>query len=419
MRLYEGSDEMEERTQMVVAGVDTHLAEHVLCLLDGNGRPLMSASFPADEAGYAGLAAAIGDPAGCLAVGVEGTASYGAGLARHLLAAGYPVAEVLRPKRARRRAGRDKNDFADAERAARDALAGTGVSTPKSQDGWVEALRFLQVARDAAVQAQTAAMNRVKGLLATAPEPIRAKYLGMGDKAMMKALRRRRAGKGGSAVDAAAFLSLRSLSSSWDGARRQAASLGAEMAAILAEEAPALLAIYGCGTVTAAALAVAAGDNPSRLGSKGAFASLCAACPVDASSGQVVRRRLNRGGNRAANRALHQIVVVRLRHDGRTQAYAARRRAEGKTDREIVRCLVRYVANEVYRALLDPKAAPERPGPELRGLRLSLGVSQAAAGAALGVPSSRISDVERGVRRLPGLEDSYRAWLVEEEMRRA
>lgn len=170
------------------AGVDTHAGEHALCVLDCLGRVELREEFPADAAGYEALAAALGDPAGVACVGVEGTASYGAGLARHLLSAGFAVMEVLRLGRRGARRGRGKSDPADAERAARQALAGEDLSEPKSQDGWVDSLRWLLAAREGAVRAATAAANRALGLLVTAPEGLRARWRGEPTEAVMRAL---------------------------------------------------------------------------------------------------------------------------------------------------------------------------------------------------------------------------------------
>ena len=398
-----------KRAGAVFAGVDTHKDAHALCVLDALGGKLAEGFFPADAAGYDELARAIGEPSGCAAVGVEGAASYGAGLARRLAALGYPVVEVLRPGRGRRRRGEGKSDPADAERAARDAAAGNGTAVPKSHGDWVEAVRFLTVARDLAVRTSTACMNCAKGLVVTAPEPVRAALSGLRGAALMAELARERAGSG--PVEDALFASLRALALTWAEAKGRAAALEEAIAALVRENAPALLGMYGCGPVCAAKLAVAAGGNPERLRGEACFAALCGASPVEASSGKTVRHRLNRGGNRQANRALSDIAKVRMRRDGRTKAYVAKRTAEGKTKREIERCLKRYIAREAYRALLDPKAAGGPGGAALRQARLSLGLTQAEAASMLKVWSSQISRIERGAGGSPELVESYRSCL--------
>ena len=396
----------------VAAGVDTHRDEHALCVVDRAGRVLGRGSFPATTAGYDALAEAIGGPTACVAVGVEGTGSYGAGLARRLAELGYEVVEVVRPGRARRRPGEGKSDPADAERAALDALAGRGCP-PRVGGAWVEALRCRTVARDAAVGESTRAANRARALLVTAPAPVREALSGLGTPQLMARCSRRR--RGLAEPERSLWDSLRSLAASWRAARRAAEEHEAAMRAILEEHAPALLAVPGCGAVSAAKLAVAAGGDPGRLSGEAAFASLCGACPVEASSGKVRRHRLNRGGDRQANRALHTIARVRMRCDERTRRYVERRISQGKTRREVERILVRYIAREVYRALSrpapQPEADPARPGREARAERLRLGATQAQAAAALGVASARVSELERGVLLDAGLLARYREWL--------
>lgn len=401
------------------AGVDTHKDTHALCVLDGLGRKVFEGDFPADAKGYRALAEAIGSPEGCAAVGVEGTSTYGAGLARELLDEGYVVVEVLRPKRARRRKGSNKNDFADAERAARDVASGAAACVPKAKDGWVEAARLLLAARRQAVRTATASMNSAKSILGSAPEEVRCRFKGMGSREMMASLSRKRTSP--DPVVDALYKSLRVLAQMWRSCTEQAADLKQDVTVLVAANAPALLAMAGSGGITAAILAVAAGDNPERMRSEAAFAALCGASPVEASSGRVCRHRLNQGGNRQANYALGCIASLRMRFDARTRAYVEKRTAEGKTKREIKRCLKRYIAREAYHALANPEIAPERRGDELREIRLSLRLTQAEAGARLGVPSARISEIERNARQLPELEAAYRSYLekmIEERPKR-
>ena len=344
---------------MIAVGIDTHKDTHAVCIVDELGRALGSGEFRADAAGYAMVADAIGDPADCIVVGIEGTASYGAGICRYLRERGYNVAEVLRPKRAGRRPGSPKSDPVDAERAARDALAGIGASVPKSQDGWVEQARGLFVARQACVRTYVSCVNTAKGMLVAAPEGIREKYRAMAADGMMRSLIRRRTCA--DPVCQATYDALRSLACVWRESMAAAEELEARIASLVEENAPSLLAVFGCGPISAASLAIAAGDNPERLRSEAAFASLCGTSPVEASSGRVVRHRLNRGGNRQANAALHRIAIVRLRYDDRTREYAAKKQAEGKSKKEILRCLKRYIAREVYKALLNPKGSANAP----------------------------------------------------------
>ncbi|MGN0038138.1 MAG: IS110 family transposase [Coriobacteriales bacterium] len=401
---------MEDICGPVIAGLDTHKKEHSLCLLDGLGRKVFEGFFPASEKGYAAIAEAIGDPKDCIVVGIECTMTYGAGVCRHLVSKGYNVVEVLNPeKKRKRRPGESKDDLGDAERAARTAIAGKHTSTPKAGDGWVEATRCLMVSRRSAVKASTAATNAAKALLTSAPEHIRREYSGMGDEKMMASLSRKRTKK--DVVEEALFAALRNLALMWTECQKQADEAKGRIAALMEEHAPALLAIEGCGPLTAATLAVAAGDNPERMGSKDSFAALCGTSPVEASSGDVKRHRLNQGGNRQANCALHQIVISRVKHDERTKRYVEKRKAQGKSKKEILRCLKRYVANEVYKALLKPKDVPEPKGPELREIRLSLGLAQREVAPFLNASPSTVSDIELGKRRNLKLERKYEELL--------
>lgn len=373
--------------ETVIAGVDTHKDVHVLCLLDGLGRKIRSGSFRADPEGYDRLAEAIGDPGGCLVVGVEGTASYGAGLTRRLVELGYNVVEVLRPKR--------------------------GCSVPKSQDGWVEAVRQLYVARRLAVATSTSCVACAKSMLTTAPGALRERFRGCErPKDLMPLLARGR--KAASALEESVLASLRSVATVWKEARSQVESCDARIRALLEANAPALLGVEGCGTTTAAALVVAAGDNPGRLKGEAAFSMLCGVSPIPASSGKTERHRLNRGGNRQANWALYEIAIKRMAYDERTKRYVARRTSEGKSRREAIRCLKRYIAREVYRVLMDPNpdgAAPE--GPELAKMRKAMRVTQKQAAAELGLSAATLGHLERGKRRSTKLERRYYELLCE------
>lgn len=390
----------------VFCGVDTHADSHWLCVLDWRGRRVLSRRFPADAAGYEALAGAIaaaGEPA-CVAM--EGTSSYGAGLTRHLASLGMPVREALSPAGTqRRRPGQGKCDESDAERAARAAMSGSRLGTPKSQDGWVDGVRCMLAARSGAVKARTSAINTARSLLTTAPEGLRSRFRGMGGPRLMEELPSVRAeGALGAALGALADL--------WAAARDAALDMERAIEASLEENCPALLAMYGCGPVSAAKLAVAAGDNPGRLRSEASFAAICGACPVPASSGKTVRHRLNRGGDRQANSALHEIARQRVMRDPETAEYAERARGRGKSDREVMRCLKRYVAREAYRALMRPHEI-RRPedASGLVAARRAAKVSQVRAASILGTSEKYISMLERGQRELKPIRRAYEAWV--------
>ena len=346
----------------IVGGVDTHRDVHVAAAVDATGALLATASFAANAAGYGELAAWLATWGPVRRVGVEGTGSYGAGLARHLAAASIEVVEVNRPNRQmRRRAG--KSDTVDAEAAARGALAGHATAVPKAHNGPVEAIRMLTVARRSALKARTQAHNQIHGLLVTAPETLKDQLGGLRGGALIDSCARLRPNSTTDALIGAAKRALRSLARRHQALSAEIAALDGELRALCAAANPALLAAHGVGPDTAAALLIAAGDNPHRLHSDASFAALCGASPLPASSGQTTRHRLNRGGNRHANQALWRIAMVRLRHDPRTQAYAARRTSEGKTTRDTIRCLKRHIAREIHRLLTNPPPHPPRSRP--------------------------------------------------------
>jgi len=339
-------------TEEVVLGVDTHLDFHVAVALDHLGRRLGESKVPTTAVGYRRLvswAQGFG-PVG--RAGVEGTGSYGAGIARHLKAAGIAVVEVERPKRRHlRRKG--KSDPIDAESAARAVLAGEAAGVPKSGDGRVEMVRTLRSARRSAAKARVQAANLLKATLVTAPEELRRRLRGLPTKELVAVAARFRPGGEPQDVEAATRFALRSVARRHQALSEEIDELDARLERLVGKAAPELIRLPGVGTNHAATLLVLAGDNPERLKSEASFASLCGVSPVEASSGKVVRHRLNRGGNRDANRALHMICVVRMDSDKRTREYVARRTAEGKSKWEIMRCLKRYIAREVYRTLLS------------------------------------------------------------------
>lgn len=403
-----------EQPTTIIAGVDTHTGIHTLALLDMNGRVLSTNTFGADPDGYGHLIAMLGDPARCAGIGVEGTNSFGAALARRLQAAGFPVYEVLRPKRGVRRKD-GKSDPIDAIAAARSVLAGDGTSLPKSSDGWVEALRHLNAERSQPVTAMTTPANSTGGLPAAAPEPIREKYRGLRTETRMNRLASCR--PSGGLVAHSVLTALKGAAKAWRALKEQADPLEERMRSILDTNARPLLDIYRAGTITAATIAIVAGDNPERIRDEAAFAKLCGACPIPASSGKTNRHRLNRGGNRQGNMALHRIAIVRLGYHQPTRDYVAKKTREGKSKLEIIRCLKRHIAREAYKALIAirnggaGRQTPQERGALLRRLRTSHGITQQQIGEALAVPSSRISEIERGTRDLPELEQRATQWI--------
>ena len=333
----------------VTIGVDTHLDVHVAHAKDQLGRRLDTVSIPTTPAGYRDLLAWAGGLGQVEAFGIEGTGSYGAALARFLRAHGQVVLEVNRPDRqARRRRG--KSDPLDAEAAARTVQAGEATIVPKAGTGTVEMLRCLRVARSTAVKARTQASNAVKALVVTAPPELREQLRGLPTAKLVRTAAAFTPAKPTTPM-AAAMLALRLLAVRHQALTTEITTLDSELERLTAKAAPGLVGLFGVGPDSAGALLVAAGDNPGRLRSEAAFSMLCGASPVEASSGKIVRHRLNRGGDRQANAALHRVVIVRLRWHQPTKDYMARRLTEGKTKKEAIRCLKRYVAREVFAAL--------------------------------------------------------------------
>jgi transposase len=351
----------------VILGVDTHLDFHVAVALDHLGRRLGEASVPTTPKGYQKLlrwAEGFG-PVRC--AGVEGTSSYGAGLARYLRARGIEVLEVERPERRRRGSRRNlqkKSDPSDAEAAARAVLAGESSGVPKSGDGTVEMIRTLRAARRSAMKARTQAANQLQGLRVTAPEQLRRRLSGLSTKELVSVAARFRLADDPRDVPTATRFALRSVARRYEALSREIDELEAHLDRLVGQVAPELVSLPGIGTDNAATLLVVAGDNPQRLRSEASFANLCGVAPIEASSGKVVRHRLNRGGNREANRALYMTCLARMRWDLRTQEYVARRTQEGKSKPEIIRCLKRYVAREVYRVLISCGARSSPTGPK-------------------------------------------------------
>jgi transposase len=350
----------------VTGGVDTHAEVNVAAVVDQVGRVLGTKEFPTSTVGYRAVLAWMRGFGRLVKAGVEGTGSYGAGLAAHLAGEGVEVVEVIRPNRqARRRRG--KSDAADAVAAALAALNGEAAGRPKTHDGAVESVRMLRVARRGAVKARTQAANQLRDLIVTAPQPLREQLAPLPIEQRVGTAARFRPG-GLTDPREAAKAAMATVARRHQALTAEIAQLDTALAKLVKHAAPKeLLAKQGVATQVASALLATVGDNPDRLASDASFAALCGASPVDASSGKQRRHRLNRGGDRQANSALWRIVMVRMSHDPRTKAYVARRTKEGKTTKEIMRCLKRYVAREVYNALVSPAGAHPPPDRSPRG----------------------------------------------------
>lgn len=318
------------------------------------------------------------------------------------------VAEVVRPNRQMRRR-RGKSDAVDAEAAARAALSGADAVVPKSADGCVEAVRSVAVARRSAVKARTVAANQVHALALTAPERLQGPLRGLAARDLIEVCARLRPSAHSEPVASAAALALRNLARRHRALTAEIAELDRELLRLCEQANPALLGACGVGAEVASSLLIAAGDNPERMRSEAAFAALRGTSPIEASSGATTRHRLNRGGNRQANNALWRIAMIRLRIDQKSIDYAARRTAEGKTRREILRCLKRHIAREIYKLLTDPPQIPR--GADLRQQRTRSGLTIAAVAAALNTPPTRISELERDLHHNSDLAHRYQQHL--------
>lgn len=331
----------------VAIGVDTHKEVHVAVALDRLGAQLDSREVETTQAGYERLLAWARE-LGVPAFAVEGTGSYGAGLVRFLEQAGVSVFECERPRRQERRRG--KSDLIDAALAARRLLAGERLSPPRG-GGRREDLRLLLLERRGTRQARTAALNQLSAVLVTAPNPVRERLQALSGKRLAREAARLRA------RPEVVIGVLRRLGRRVERLSKELAETEQRLAALVTEVAPDLLEECGVGPVCAAQLLVSSGD-PSRMRSEASFAALAGTSPVEASSGKQRRHRLNRGGDRQLNWALHVIALQRIRHHPQTATYHEQLLATGKTTREARRCIKRALARHFYRRLLEIPRPP-------------------------------------------------------------
>jgi transposase len=347
---------MRPRNRVVVIGVDTHADTHTAATVDAFGRILDTIEVPATPAGYRQLLAWARKFGRVERAGVEGTGAYGAGLARFLTEHNITVVEVNRVNRQHRRR-HGKSDPADAEAAARAVLAGEATGIAKDTTGNVEAIRVLHLTRRSAVKAKTQAANQITNLVLTAPEPLRTQLRVMSTTQRIRTAARWRTTP---ATDptTATRTAIRSLARRWLALHDEILDLEHQLTVLLHQTCPRLLAERGVGIDVAAKLVIAAGENPDRLHSEASFAALCGVSPVDASSGKHTHHRLNRGGNRQANNALHTVALVRARHDPETRAYIERRRQQGTPTRDIQRCLKRALARRFHHLLIADLTNP-------------------------------------------------------------
>jgi len=331
----------------IIIGVDTHKSVHVAVAINTLGARLGEISVPVSSEGYAELEEWARSLGAVHAFGIEGTGSYGAGLTRSLLEHGHHLVEVNRPNRQSRHQN-GKSDTLDAENAARAVLSGIATGVPKLGTGIVEMIRHLKIARDTAVKARTQAMITLKTLIVNAPTALREKLDGISGKmSLIRDIAALRPGPVSSPTGSLKW-AIRALARRWLALNDEIKAHDEHLEDLTQVCAPTLVQAHGVGSGTAADMLILVGDNPERIRSDAAFAKLCGVCPIPASSGKTNRHRLNRGGNRKANAAIYRVVIIRMRSHDPTIKYIRRRTAEGKTKKEIIRCLKRFVAREIF-----------------------------------------------------------------------
>jgi transposase len=357
---------MTQQDAVVVGGVDAHADTHHAAALDQRGALLSTKSFPTTTSGYRQLLDWLSSFGEIDAVAVESTGSYAAALVRYLREHDVQVVEVNQPHaHTRRRVG--KSDPIDAEMAARLFQAGKAKAAPKQTNGIVESIRMLRVARQSAVKSRSAATVQLRDIIITAPQELRDQ---LSDRKTLRGkatvcARFRPSARDLHSPSQAAKFALRSIAQRIDSLDHEITTLDRELEQLVQTAAPRTTQLLGISTGHAGQLLVTAGENIERVHGESSFSMLCGASPIPASSGKTTRHRLNYGGDRQANRALHLIAVCRMRYCERTRAYVKRRTAEGKTKREIIRCLKRYIAREVYNTLRADLADVTQPRPQL------------------------------------------------------
>ncbi len=345
---------------VVIGGVDTHKHVHHAAALSHSGELLATREFTTNREGHVQLLGWLESFGEVRTVGIEGTGFFGASLARFLFEHSVEVLDVNRPNRAARRAD-GKSDRLDAEQAARAVHAKTATAIPKDKTGPVEVIRTLRVTRSSAVRAKCRTMNNLHATVVCAPEALRDELIPLSKRTLVNRCLRLRPETDNliELIDmperlhlAGTKLALRDLARRWKQLDEEVKSLSVQIKALVEHTAPELVQMFGVSAELAGQFLVTAGDNAERIRSEAAFAKICGVAPKPASSGKKTgRHRLSRSGDRAANSALYMVTLVRMRHHAPTRAYVERRTSEGLSKREIIRCLKRYIAREVYLAL--------------------------------------------------------------------
>jgi transposase len=338
-----------------VIGVDTHKRTHSIAVLDRSGGIQFRSTDTTDPAGLDRLIVAARQHApGRRLWAIEQTGSYGSTLTVTLGEEGEEVVEIDRPARPARKNGA-KDDDLDAVRAAREALGREHLAHPRAR-GSREALRVLVATRRAAVLARVAAVCQLKSLVVSAPVELRESLRGLSTTELIRSCARLHRMARHDDERRGTVLALRSTARRIEFLTEEVEEIASELERLVRATHPELLELPGVGVLVAAQLLVS-WSHPGRLRSEAAFAAMAGASPVPASSGEIIRHRLNRSGDRQLNRALHNIVLSRMRFDPSTRAYVVRRQGEGRSKREIQRCLKRSVARQLFR-FLERQALP-------------------------------------------------------------
>jgi transposase len=389
-----------------VGGVDSHKDTIHVAVLTAVGQPVADREFATTTAGYRRAVAWLIEHGPLRAVGIEGTSSYGAGIAAAVTAARITVVEVNRTRPAERRK-QGKTDRLDAYRAARSVLSGEASTDPKRAS--IEPLRALTVARRSAVKAQQAAWRQIGALLINARSQLRDRFRDLPDATLVVTLASTRPDQVHDQTDADTLHALRCLARRHRDLGAEITDLEQRMLTRATRANPALLAVKGIGPVVGAQLLITAGDNPDRLRSSASFAALCGTAPIPVSSGRTDRHRLSRGGDRHANAALHHIVKNRMTNDDRTRRYRDAHLARGWTTKAVYRALKRAVAREVYAALTGHCSVPDYT--DLRPARRAKNITLTTVATALDVWPARVGELELGRRRDDAFAERYRQWL--------
>lgn len=348
-----------------VAGIDTHRDQHAVAILNADTGMVETREFSACPTGYQNLTAWLQAAGPVQRVGVEATGSYGAGVTRHLQDNGFEVLEVIAPCRTRRRR-QGKDDTLDATSAAEAVLHGNRAVTAKTRSSEVETLRAFQAARAVLLKNRKATLQALRALIVSAPAELREQ---LRELTLAKLIKRCNGLRPDPTLPRglvfATKTSLRHLARAISFLDQQLKELDLLIVPIVEDLAPSMLAMQGIKHQTAAVFLLTAGGNPDRIHSEASFAMLCGTAPLPASSGKVVRHRLNRGGDRRANSALHMCVLTKMNSDPETKAYIQRRQEEGKTKREAMRCVKRFLARRIYGALLQDHLISRSTDPSL------------------------------------------------------